>query len=66
MPIMTLPLIQAAGRLLRTTEDRGVIAILDPRLTSKSYGATILNSLPPAHVTTDLAEAEAFMAAGRS
>jgi len=66
MPVMTLPLIQAAGRLLRTKDDRGVIAILDPRLTSKGYGAQILQSLPPARITTDPREAAAFMAAGRS
>jgi ATP-dependent DNA helicase DinG len=63
MPVMTLPLVQAVGRLLRTKDDRGVLAILDPRLTSKPYGATILNSLPPAHVTTDPREAAAFMKA---
>lgn len=63
MPMMTLPLIQAAGRLLRHASDRGVIAILDPRLTAKGYGATILNSLPPARVTTDWQEAAAFLKA---
>jgi ATP-dependent DNA helicase DinG len=66
MPVMTLPLIQAAGRLLRTSDDRGVIAILDPRLMSKGYGAQILRSLPPARQTTDPREAAAFMKAGQS
>jgi ATP-dependent DNA helicase DinG len=65
MPVMSLPLVQAAGRLLRTTTDRGVIAILDPRLTSRGYGAKILHSLPPAPVTTDPREAAAFLKAGR-
>jgi ATP-dependent DNA helicase DinG len=63
MPMMTLPLIQALGRLLRHADDRGVIAILDPRLTSKGYGGQILDSLPPAKVTTDPHEAAAFLKA---
>jgi ATP-dependent DNA helicase DinG len=61
LPMMTLPLVQAFGRLLRTTTDRGLVAILDPRLTGKGYGTTILNSLPPAKTTTDLREAIAFL-----
>ena len=65
MPMMSLPLIQAAGRLVRTSTDRGVIAILDPRLTSKGYGSQILRALPPARRTTDPAEAVAFLKAGR-
>jgi ATP-dependent DNA helicase DinG len=63
---MSLPLIQAVGRLLRTTDDRGVLAILDPRLMAKSYGKTILKSLPPARVTTNPREAGRFMQAGRA
>ena len=63
MPVMTLPLIQAVGRLLRTKDDRGVLAILDPRLTAKPYGKQILGSLPPARVTTDPREAGRFMKA---
>ena len=65
MPMMTYPLVQAVGRLLRTVEDRGVLAILDPRLTSKGYGAQILDSLPPARRTTDPRVAAEFMQAGR-
>jgi predicted DnaQ family exonuclease/DinG family helicase len=38
---------QGFGRLLRSTTDRGIVAILDSRLESKSYGLTFLNSLPP-------------------
>ena len=66
MPVMTLPLVQAVGRLLRTKDDRGVLAILDPRLKAKPYGRQILDSLPPARVTTDPREAGAFMRAGRA
>ena len=61
MPVMTLPLVQAAGRLLRTKDDRGVIAILDPRLKAKGYGAQIIRALPPAHLTTDPRQAMAFL-----
>lgn len=38
---------QGSGRLLRTTEDKGVIALLDPRLTTKRYGQSLLDNLPP-------------------
>jgi len=53
--------VQAAGRLLRTQDDRGVIAILDPRLKAKGYGAQIIRALPPAHLTTDPRQAMAFL-----
>ena len=48
-----LMMAQGAGRLLRSTEDRGVVAILDPRALTKRYGAFILASLPPLWPTTD-------------
>lgn len=44
---------QGAGRLLRTREDRGVVAVLDRRLLTKSYGSFILKSLPQMWPTTD-------------
>lgn len=40
-------LAQGVGRLIRHTEDKGVVAILDTRLTSKPYGRSMLKSLPP-------------------
>lgn len=49
IPVMSLVLKQGFGRLIRHRNDRGVVAILDPRLLTKGYGKTILNSLPPAH-----------------
>ncbi len=49
VPIMALTLLQAHGRLIRTRRDRGVVAILDPRLWSKGYGKTIMRSLPGRH-----------------
>ncbi len=48
-----LMLTQGSGRLIRSAADRGVVAILDPRLHSKSYGSIMLNSLPPMWRTKD-------------
>jgi ATP-dependent DNA helicase DinG len=48
-----LLLAQGAGRLIRTTSDRGVVAILDPRLVTARYGRFLADSLPPMWRTTD-------------
>jgi ATP-dependent DNA helicase DinG len=56
-----LLLAQGAGRLLRSTEDRGVVAILDPRLVTARYGAFLRASLPPFWPTTDPAVARAAL-----
>ena len=48
-----LLLAQGAGRLLRTTDDRGMVAILDPRLATAGYGGFLRASLPPFWTTTD-------------
>jgi len=48
-----LLLAQGAGRLLRSMDDRGVVAVLDPRLVTKQYGEYLLASLPPFWQTTD-------------
>lgn len=63
IPMMTLPLQQGAGRLIRTKRDRGVVAILDPRLKSKGYGAKIVRSLPPMRQSSSLDEVANFFAA---
>ncbi|MFC0222126.1 ATP-dependent DNA helicase [Nocardioides zeicaulis] len=44
---------QGAGRLIRTTTDRGVVAVLDPRLETARYGRFLKASLPPMWSTTD-------------
>ena len=62
LPQTALRLKQGLGRLLRTREDRGVMAILDTRLYTKGYGKTILTALPPARRTTSLKEVEQFFA----
>ncbi|WP_408898295.1 ATP-dependent DNA helicase [Nocardioides sp. R1-1] len=48
-----LLLAQGAGRLIRTTEDRGVVAVLDPRLATARYGSFLRASLPPMWATSD-------------
>ena len=47
LPEAVLKLRQGAGRLIRSSSDSGMIVILDSRLTTKRYGRTFLNSLPP-------------------
>ena len=48
-----LMMAQGVGRLLRSTDDRGVVAILDPRVVTKRYGGFIMRSLPAMWPTTD-------------
>jgi ATP-dependent DNA helicase DinG len=54
IPLATLTLLQGLGRLIRTRTDKGVLAILDPRLTKMGYGRRFLKSLPAAPITADL------------
>ncbi|MEV6822391.1 ATP-dependent DNA helicase [Nocardiopsis dassonvillei] len=56
-----LLLAQGTGRLLRSTEDRGVIAVLDPRLATARYGGFLRASLPPYWGTTDPAVARSAL-----
>jgi ATP-dependent DNA helicase DinG len=62
VPAAIITLKQGLGRLIRTTRDRGVLAILDSRLRHKPYGRLFLASLPPCPVTHELQEVAAFMA----
>ena len=48
-----LRLAQGAGRLIRSTEDRGVVAVLDSRLATARYAGYLQSSLPPMWATTD-------------
>jgi len=48
-----LLLAQGAGRLIRTVDDKGVVAVLDPRLATAGYRGFLTKSLPPMWVTTD-------------
>jgi ATP-dependent DNA helicase DinG len=56
VPQAIISLKQGLGRLIRSTTDRGVLAILDPRLRTKGYGRTFLQSLPPCRVTSQIAD----------
>ena len=47
LPRAALLLAQGTGRLIRSVEDRGVVAILDSRIVNKRYGSVLLNSMPP-------------------
>jgi ATP-dependent DNA helicase DinG len=47
LPIASLRLIQACGRLLRTESDTGIVSILDKRLITKRYGGQLIDALPP-------------------
>ena len=62
LPRAAMMLAQGAGRLIRTATDRGVVAVLDPRLANaKSYRWDLLGALPPFRRTKDRAEAEALL-----
>jgi len=58
VPQAIIALKQGIGRLIRSNTDRGVIAILDPRLRTKGYGKDFLSSLPRMRITGDLEEVE--------
>jgi ATP-dependent DNA helicase DinG len=53
MPRAALLLAQGTGRLIRSVDDRGVVAILDSRIVTKRYGSVLLNSMPPLWRTSD-------------
>jgi ATP-dependent DNA helicase DinG len=54
VPQAIISLKQGLGRLIRATTDRGVLAVLDPRLRTKAYGRLFLESLPPCRVTSNV------------
>jgi ATP-dependent DNA helicase DinG len=60
VPLAILALLQGLGRLLRHRSDRGVLALLDPRLRTKGYGKRFLDSIPPAPVTHKLSDVDRF------
>ncbi len=60
LPEAALTLKQGLGRLLRSKNDRGLLAILDVRLLTKSYGKLLLKGMPPSPLTSDLAEVAEF------
>jgi ATP-dependent DNA helicase DinG len=64
LPTAVLQLRQGFGRLIRSRDDRGVVAILDPRLRSRAYGRRFLDALPPCPVVDVPVEVARFFGAG--
>ena len=63
LPRAATLLAQGAGRLIRTAEDRGVVAVLDSRLANKDYRRRLLSPVPPMKRTVTFDEVAAFLAA---
>jgi ATP-dependent DNA helicase DinG len=63
VPLAILALLQGLGRLIRHRADRGLLAVLDPRLRTMGYGRRFLDSLPPAPITHDVDAVRRFFAA---
>ena len=62
LPRAATLLAQGAGRLIRSADDYGVVAVLDPRLATAGYRNVLLAALPPMRRSIDLAQVEAFFA----
>jgi ATP-dependent DNA helicase DinG len=60
VPEAVLTLKQGFGRLIRSLEDRGVLVLLDPRITRQRYGQVFLQSLPPYRITQNIGDVEEF------
>jgi len=65
LPRAATLLAQGAGRLIRTATDRGVVAVLDPRLATASYSGDLVRALPKMRRTRRRADAVAFLSAIR-
>jgi ATP-dependent DNA helicase DinG len=63
IPQAALALKQGFGRLIRSKADRGVVSILDNRITKQRYGQVFFDSLPDYRFTTSIGDVEAFWAA---
>jgi ATP-dependent DNA helicase DinG len=61
LPRAATLLAQGVGRLIRTAEDRGVVAVLDSRLAGAGYSASLLRALPPMRRTRDRQVALGFL-----
>jgi len=66
VPAAALALRQGFGRLVRTREDRGLVAVLDRRLVTKGYGRAFLSTLPRCPLLRTVEEARAWWDGGRS
>ena len=63
VPEAALALKQGFGRLIRSAQDRGLVALLDPRITQKGYGRRFLQSLPRCRIVRTPEEARSFWTA---
>jgi ATP-dependent DNA helicase DinG len=61
LPRATMLLAQGVGRLIRTSTDRGVVAVLDTRLAQSSYRSAMFRKLPKMKRTRDQAQVRAFL-----
>ena len=61
LPKAATLLAQGTGRLIRTRNDRGVVAILDPRLNTARYRWDLIKALPPLKRTRSRTEVEEFL-----
>lgn len=61
LPRATMLLAQGVGRLIRTKEDRGVVAVLDTRLASARYRSVMFKKLPPMKRTRDREQVHEFL-----
>jgi ATP-dependent DNA helicase DinG len=61
LPLAATSLAQAAGRLIRTASDQGVVAVLDRRLATANYWRTLIGALPPMTRTRSRTEVEQFL-----
>jgi ATP-dependent DNA helicase DinG len=64
VPAAVLTLKQGFGRLIRSLEDRGVLVLLDNRITQKRYGQAFLASLPPYRMTATITDVQEFFERG--
>ena len=62
VPLAILAMLQGLGRLIRHRTDRGVLAVLDPRLRTMGYGRRFLDSFPPAPITQNPEAVSRFFA----
>ncbi|MGB1701895.1 MAG: ATP-dependent DNA helicase, partial [Cycloclasticus sp.] len=60
LPSAALTLKQGVGRLIRDVEDKGVLMLCDPRLSSKGYGKVFIQSLPAMPITQDINDVKRF------
>lgn len=61
LPRAATLLAQGVGRLIRTSEDRGVVAVLDPRLSKAKYAHDLVRALPPLQRTRNRDDVGAFL-----